>query len=136
MPVERSAGAILFRKEKEKTLFLLLHYEEGHWDFPKGHIETGEKTEETVLREVREETGITELTFIDGFKETIRYFFQTGKKRVLKFVVFYLAQTSQKKVTLSHEHVGAEWLLYQEAVERMTFPSSRKLLRKAHSFLA
>ena len=35
---EKSAGAILFVKEKEPR-YLLLHYEAGHWDFPKGHVE-------------------------------------------------------------------------------------------------
>ena len=72
MPVGRSAGAIVFRG----PFYLLLHYQSGHWDFPKGGIEKGEKTEETVRREVREETGIADLEFIPGFKKTIHFVYQ------------------------------------------------------------
>ena len=135
MPVERSAGAVIFREEKKGPLYLLLHYEEGHWDFPKGHIEAEEKTEGTIRREVREETGITRLTFVKGFKETIRYFFWANKIRILKFVVYSLARTSQKKVKLSSEHIGYEWLPFSEATERITFATSRKVLNKARAAL-
>jgi len=135
MPVERSAGAVIFRREKGKVLYLLLHYEEGHWDFPKGHVEKGEKTEETIRREVREETGITDLAFVDGFKETIRYFFWAGKKRILKFVVYTLAETPQKDVKLSFEHVDHIWLPFEEAKAKITFATSRRVLQKGDAFL-
>ena len=45
MPAEHSAGAILYRVESRKRLYLILHYEEGHWGYPKGHIEKGETLE-------------------------------------------------------------------------------------------
>jgi len=135
MPVERSAGAVIFRKVAKELFYLLLHYEEGHWDFPKGHIEPGEKTVETIRREVREETGIVRLTFLPGFKETIRYFFWAKKKRILKFVVYSLTRTSQKKVRLSSEHVGYEWLPFSEAQARITFTTSRRVLKKAQGHL-
>lgn len=135
MPVERSAGAVIFRKGTKEALYLLLHYEEGHWDFPKGHIEAGEKTEETVRREVHEETGISRLVFVKGFKETIRYFFRVKKSRILKFVVYYLAGTSQRKVKLSSEHVSYKWLPFSEAKERITFATSQKVLKRAHATL-
>ena len=135
MPVERSAGAVIFRNEGEKILFLLLHYEEGHWDFPKGHVEKGEKTEETVRREVREETGLTQINFLPGFKETIRYFFRSGRKKILKFVAYLLAETSQKEVKLSFEHIDSAWLSFEEAKAKITFATSRKVLEKANAFL-
>lgn len=135
MPVERSAGAVIFRREGKKIIYLLLHYEEGHWDFPKGHIEKGEETEETVRREIEEEARISELTFIPGFKETIRYFFQHKGKRILKFVAYLLAETRQKEVTLSHEHVAHAWLPFGEAKGKITFSTSRKVLEKANHYL-
>ncbi len=135
MPVERSAGAVIYREEKEEPLFLLLHYEEGHWDFPKGHIESGETSKITIRREVEEETGIRRLAFRPGFKETIRYFFRSKKRGVLKFVVFFLVKTPQKEVFLSDEHIGYDWLPYRKALKRITYTSSRNVLRKAHSHL-
>ena len=56
---ETSAGIVIFRKEESKKLFLLLHYPSGHWDFVKGKMEKGETTQQTAIRETKEETGIT-----------------------------------------------------------------------------
>ena len=66
---ETSAGIVLFRKEESKILFLLLHYPSGHWDFVKGKMEQGESTHQTAVRETKEETGITDITFIENFEE-------------------------------------------------------------------
>ena len=58
MPKEKSAGAVIFRMENGEPYYLLLRYYSGHWEFAKGHIEEGESNEETVKREIEEETGI------------------------------------------------------------------------------
>ena len=133
--VERSAGAVVFRRVRGEIQYLLLHYEEGHWDFSKGHVEKGEKTEQTVRREIEEETGVRKIRFVPHFKETIRYFFWSRKRRILKFVVYLLAQTSQKKVILSHEHTGYLWLPASDAISQITFTTSRKVFEKAQKFL-
>jgi len=142
MPVEKSAGAVVFRRENSKIFYLLLHYpgashraEKDYWDFPKGHIERGEKIEETVKREVFEETGLKDIEILPGFKETINYFFKFEGKNILKFVTFFLAQTKEKDVKISFEHIGYEWLPYEEAIKRLTFQNSREVLKKAHEFL-
>jgi bis(5'-nucleosidyl)-tetraphosphatase len=132
MPREISAGAVIFRRTRLGPEFLLLHYGLGHWDFVKGNIEKGEGEKETVRREIEEETGITRVTFIDGFRETIRYFYRRKGENIFKIVLFYLVETRQKRVKLSHEHVGYEWLTYRTAVERLTFKNSRDVLKKAH----
>ena len=48
--------------------YLLLKHRAGHWNFPKGLIEKGEKLEQAALREVKEEAGLENLKFIKGFK--------------------------------------------------------------------
>ncbi len=141
MPVERSAGAVIFRKEGGKIYYLLLHYPTGfrtskdYWDFPKGHIEKGEDMIKTAKREVAEETGLKEIEFIEGFKETIKYFFKFQGKTVLKFVTFYLAKTKEKNVKISWEHIGFQWLPYQEALKQLTFENAKEILKKANKFL-
>ncbi|MCX8146855.1 MAG: NUDIX domain-containing protein [Candidatus Woesearchaeota archaeon] len=132
---EKSAGAIIFRKEEGKMLFLLLHYESGHWDFVKGHIEENEEEKETIRRETEEETGIRDLNFIDGFKETISYFYKKDGKTIFKEVVFYLAETKTKDVKISFEHKGYSWLEYRDALRKATFKTAKNLLEKAYSFL-
>lgn len=135
MKIERSAGAIIFRKEKGKKFYLILEYGAGHFDFPKGHIERREKTIETIKREAFEETGIKNLNFIDGYKETIKYFYKKGSERVLKFVVFLLAETKTKNIRLSFEHKNYFWLSYGRAYKKLTFKSAKNLLEKAEKFL-
>ncbi len=78
MKSEKSCGIVVFREELPERLYLLLHYEEGHWDFPKGHIEAGETEKEAAFREVYEETGIPEPDFelMMGFRERIEYYVQ------------------------------------------------------------
>jgi bis(5'-nucleosidyl)-tetraphosphatase len=132
MPREISAGAVIFRRARLGPEFLLLHYGLGHWDFVKGNIEKGEDEKETVRREIEEETGITRVTVVDGFRETIRYFYRWKGENIFKIVLFYLVETRQKKVTLSHEHVGFDWLPYRKTLERLTFKNSRDVLKKAH----
>lgn len=133
--IEKSAGAIIFRRENDKVYYLLLKYGYGHWDFPKGNIEKGEKEIDTVKREVFEETGISDLEFVFGFREVIRYTYWKGRQKVYKTVVFYLAETKQKEVKLSYEHKDYAWLEYEDALKRITYDTSKELLRKAHEYL-
>ena len=145
MPKEISAGAVVFRKEDSKTYYLLLHYKSGHWDFPKGHIEEGEKEGETVKREVEEETGIKDAKIIDGFREWVKYFFRRTydlrkeeKKKapwVFKIVTFYLLETKTKEVKISFEHTGFKWLPYEQALKQLTFKNAKEILKKAQDFL-
>ncbi|MEI9966776.1 MAG: NUDIX domain-containing protein [Candidatus Moraniibacteriota bacterium] len=71
---ETSVGAVVFRSEGAKRLYLLLHYPSGHYDFAKGHIEDGETEEMTLRRETEEETGITELK-VSPRRVSISYFY-------------------------------------------------------------
>src|SRR3989338_2110609 len=110
MPKEKSCGAIVFRKQKDGTVkYLLLHYEAGHWDFPKGNQEKNEKEEQTASREIKEETGIEDVEFIDGFRDIIKYFYKKAQETVYKEVAFFLAQTRTEHVILSKEHIGYAW---------------------------
>jgi len=135
MPIERSAGAVVFRRENKKNFYLLLHYRAGHWDFPKGNIEKREKPEDTARREIFEETGIEDIEFVLGFKETIKYFYKLRGKTIFKIVVYFLAEAKSKKVKISWEHIGYRWLPYREALERLTFHNAKDMLRKAHQHL-
>lgn len=142
MPVEHSAGAIIFRKEEGKTYYLLLHYPSGskapknYWDLPKGHIEKGETIKDTVKREVMEETGLTHIQFIDGFEEEIKYYFRLKGKNVFKTVIFLLAETKTKDVKISFEHEGFKWLPYTEALNQVTYKNARDILKKANEFIS
>lgn len=134
MPKEISAGAVIFRRNGE-IKYLLLRYESGHWDFPRGAIELGEKEEDTVVREAKEETGISDLVFFPNFREKIFWFYKKEGRTIYKEAIFYLAETKMEEVKLSDEHIDFKWLTYERAMDQITFPNGKKVLEKAHKFL-
>ena len=132
---EKSSGAVIFRDTSEGIVFLLLHYPSGHWDFVKGKMEKGENPLDTVIRETKEETGISDLNFVDGFEENIEYDFQFEGELIHKKVVFYLAKTNTEKITISHEHLDFVWLDYKSALEKITYQNAKSALSKANQLL-
>ncbi|MBI2653566.1 NUDIX domain-containing protein [Candidatus Woesearchaeota archaeon] len=136
MPKEKSCGAIVFKRQKDGSVkYLLLHYEAGHWDFPKGNQEKNEKEEMTAAREIKEETGIEDIEFVDGFREEIKYFYKKGEETIFKEVAFFLVQSATDEVALSKEHIGYAWVNYEHAMKKLTFNNSKEVLRKANQFL-
>ncbi len=135
MTQEKSCGAVVFRRKGELIKYLILHYESGHWDFPKGNKEKGESEEQTAIREIKEETGISDIEFRNGFKDTIKYFYRRDEDVIYKEVVFYLAESRTENVELSFEHIGYVWMSFDNAFKRLTFNSSKILLEKANKYL-
>lgn len=134
MPKETSSGAVIFKRDGE-IKYLLLHYESGHWDFPRGAIELGESEEETAVRETKEETGISDLIFLPGFREKIFWFYKKEGKTIYKEAILRLAETKTEDVKISSEHIGFKWLPYEEAMEQVTFKNSKVILEKVRDFL-
>ena len=135
MPLEKSAGAVVFRRENKKIKYLLIQYGWGHWEFPRGLIKKGESLKEAARREIKEEVGIKDIQFIPGFKEWIKFFFKFGGKNIMKIATFLLAETKTKKIKLSYEHKDYAWLEYKEALEQLTFQNAKEILKKANDFL-
>jgi len=134
MPSEKSCGAVIYKQNGERR-YLLLHYEGGHWDFVKGHVEKNESERDTVLRETEEEAGITDLSFIEGYRQPIGYYYRRAGRTVFKEVVFYLLESKTDAVRLSREHVGFDWLTFDKAYDRLTYKNAKDTIRKAHDYL-
>jgi bis(5'-nucleosidyl)-tetraphosphatase len=133
---EISAGAVLYLNDEGTDIkYLILNYSYGHWDFPKGNIEAGETELETVFREVSEETGITDIQIIEGFRQQISYKYRKKSKLVNKAVIYYLAETKSKQVVLSFEHNNFGWYSFDQALVKLSFENSKKVLRSANQLL-
>jgi len=135
-PDERSSGFILYSMDGGVRKYLLLrHYYGGHWGFPKGHVESGESEVEAATRETREETGITAVQRIPGFRKESRYHFYRGSRPVFKENVYFLGRAAYSEPVISGEHTQYEWLPYAEARERLTFDETRHILDRAENTL-
>jgi len=150
---EISAGFILYRKTPEGRKFLILYHRGSYWNFPKGKIETEEKSFQTAVRELKEETGIgrNEIKIIPNFKTSEKFAFwrpakqnishaqsEKGNKnnRVFKIVIFYLAETKKREIKLSPEHGGYAWFAFKDAMNVLDkYKDSQRVLKEVHNFL-
>lgn len=115
---------------------LLLQYPQGHWDLPKGHVEEDDADRtSTMRRELAEETGIQSVTLLNGFEERSEYTFRHKGKLKQKQVYWYIAETEEMDVTLSHEHRGYLWLDWDQALETLTHDETRNVVKLAQQFV-
>ncbi len=147
MTKEISAGIIIYRETEEGTKFLILYHGRGYWNFPKGKIESEERSSQTALREIKEETGLRreDLKFEQYFKayEKFTFWRKTGGRtqKVFKIVIFYLAETRRKAIKISEmkegqPHEGFAWFTYREAMKILgKHKDSQRVLTQAQEFL-
>jgi 8-oxo-dGTP pyrophosphatase MutT (NUDIX family) len=86
-------------------------------------------------RELAEETGIQSVTLLNGFEERSEYTFRHKGKLKQKQVYWYIAETEEMDVTLSHEHRGYLWLDWDQALETLTHDETRNVVKLAQQFV-
>ena len=134
---DKAYGVILvLRKDIEEDRFLILHQTHGHWGFPKGHGEKGETPLESAIRELQEETGITNIEFTDIPNIVDKYSFELGGKYYNKTVEYFFAFTKDDKVIIQESEIqNYKWATYQEAMETFNYEETRKVLETAQKYL-
>jgi bis(5'-nucleosidyl)-tetraphosphatase len=142
MNKEFSAGAVIFKREGDKILFLVIYSKRNNiWGFPKGHLERGETEEQAALREIEEEVGLENLYFIDGFREKVMY--ETISKRlpfksekIEKYVTYFLCETKNQDIIVDNKEVtDYKFLPLDKAEQMIKFRNLAILLRRAYDFL-
>ena len=130
-----SCGVVVARRTDNGWLTLLLRAFH-HWDFPKGIRERGEEPMEAAIREVGEETGVTELSFDWGDR-----FFETGPYSRGKIARYFIATTNQEKVEMGispetgePEHHEWRWVSFDEAYD-LGSPRVRTIVQWARQII-
>lgn len=121
---EKCCGCIIIKENK----VLLIKQNEGHWGFPKGHVEENETEIETATREVKEETNLD--VEVDSNKRyTTEYVTNAGK---LKQVVFFIAKCIGGEIKAQECEVSEiRWVEFEKAIKLITYDNTRELFEKA-----
>ena len=134
---QTSAGGVVFRDGAHLEVCLIKPTGRSLWALPKGAIEEGETPEMAALREIREETGISGAA--EASLGSIEYWFLSrgDNVRVHKQVHFFLVRAVGGD-TADHDHEvdAARWFSYETALDVMTYPNERQMVREGAARLA
>ena len=136
MQRETSCGAVVFTLCGGERRYVIVRGKKGFFGFPKGHMELGETEQETALREIMEETGLS-VRLIDGFRtEDEHPLLQEGKPETIKKIIYFAAvYENQETHAQESEITEIRLMTYEEAMKALQFESSKRILAEANAFL-
>lgn len=132
MKHEHSAGGVVVRVEQGVPRFLLIRDGYGHWGFPKGHLERGERADTAALREVMEETGLRQVGVV-GSIAAIDWRFRFRGRLIQKRCEFFLmeSESGETKPQESEGITACRWTTIDEAHELIGYENARGVLTRA-----
>ena len=128
-------SAFVICKNLKKTPYLLIRrcsaYLPGTWQMVSGGVHEGEKTWETALREIKEETGLVPTSIYSA--DAIETFYYPPKDAVVFVPVFVATVDNPGHVALSpNEHDAYEWVSLDEALNRLVWAEQRRVIKHIH----
>ncbi|MBQ1496254.1 MAG: NUDIX domain-containing protein [Bacilli bacterium] len=127
MKKEKSCGIIVFDNDK----VLVVKHLDGHYGFPKGHVENNETEEETAIREVKEETNC-DAKIIPGFREVITY---SPKQNVIKDVVYFIGKPISIEIKPQESEISnVKFLSFEDILNVITFSDEKELFIEALNY--
>ncbi|MQA60500.1 MAG: NUDIX domain-containing protein [Actinophytocola sp.] len=125
--VDRAQGCVALIGRLDRNGALL-------WSLPKGHIEDGETHQQTAVREVKEETGISAQVIMP--LGTIDYWFVAERRRVHKTVHHFLLEATGGELSDDDVEVTeVAWVPFAELDATLAYADERKLARRAQELL-
>jgi 8-oxo-dGTP pyrophosphatase MutT (NUDIX family) len=133
MKFEKSAGGVVVRVQESAPRFLLIRDGYGHWGFPKGHLERGERADTAALREVMEETGLRQVSVL-GSIAAIEWRFRFRGRLIQKHCEFFLMESpfGDTKPQKAEGITDCRWATIAEAHDLLDYENARGVLRQAN----
>ncbi len=133
--IRQAVFIITYTEEKDKILYLILKRKK-HWkgyEFPKGGVDSGETAIQTAKREVFEETGQKPIKVKKyPIKGVYRYpqEFPDRPGVLGQNYTLFSAEIKKSKIKIDkREHLGYEWMDFNQAIKKLTFDNQKKCLR-------
>ena len=130
---EYTAGGVVYRRIADgKVEILMIQDLLGRWTIPKGHVEAGESIEQTAVREVAEETGLSHLRLGDKLDKLHFFYRREGKLIFMTTHVFLmeaLGDTDNVVAENSEGIVDAKWFEASKALGLIEYRDTERLFR-------
>ncbi|MBW4061159.1 NUDIX domain-containing protein [Candidatus Saccharibacteria bacterium] len=129
---EYTAGGVVYRRIEDRVEILMIQDRLGRWTIPKGHVEAGESIDQTALREVAEETGLTEFRLGDKLDKLHFFYRKEGKLIFMTTHVFLMEALGDTDAIVPEDSEGiadAKWFDSVEALKLIEYRDTEKLFR-------
>jgi 8-oxo-dGTP pyrophosphatase MutT (NUDIX family) len=129
---EYTAGGVVFRRVGERVEILMIQDRLGRWTIPKGHVEEGESLEQTAVREVAEETGLTHLRLGEKLDKLHFFYRKEGKLIFMTTYVFLMEALGDTDKVIPEDSEGivdAKWFDYDKALGLIEYRDTERLFR-------
>lgn len=129
---EYTAGGVVFRRNETRIEILMIQDRLGRWTIPKGHVEAGESIEQTALREVAEETGLSRLRLGEKL-DKLHFFYRKEGKLIFMTTYVFLMEALGDSDNLSQGDsegiVDAKWFDSEKALGLIEYRDTERLFR-------
>jgi 8-oxo-dGTP pyrophosphatase MutT (NUDIX family) len=134
---EKSAGGVVVRFGEAEPRFLLIRDGYGHWGFPKGHLERGERADTAALREVMEETGLRRVNVVAPIA-AIEWRFRFRGRLIQKHCEFFLmeSESGDTRPQKAEGITDCRWATIDEAQALLDYENARGVLTRASAMVA
>ena len=134
---DQSYGVIpLSYRENHWEVFLIQHFHGRYWGFPKGHPEAGETPQQAACRELKEETNLDVVRYLQTDPLLEQYQFMVEKNRIFKRVCYFVAEVSGEIILQKKEIANGIWLPIAKAFEQLTHPEGKAILSEVEKILS
>lgn len=124
--VTQKAGAIILSNIDKNKIALLYRGKQNDWSFPKGHIEDGEDSTCAMIREIKEETGLS-IKILRELPE-LNYIHPSGD--VISTKMFLVQSEDDTLLKLEFEIDDIKWVPINEVLSVLSYDNLKEYFKK------